>query len=125
MEKLEAKVKCVKVCNVTRNAVLGEKVRLAESLAARAIGLLATPSLQPGEGLWLKPCTSVHSFFMRYPIDIVFLDADHTVLSCQTLTPWRFSRWFSKSRSVIELPAGTVQRSVTSAGDRIEFMGVN
>jgi len=112
----------VKVRNATRNIDLGHKIRLAGSLLDRAIGLLATPSLRSGEGLWIKPCASIHTFFMRYPIDILFVDADNTVLARQTLAPWRFSRWVRKSRSVIELPAGTAERTGTVAGDRIEFM---
>jgi len=88
----------VKVRNATRNVDLGQKVRVAESLPARLIGLLATPSLAAGEGLWIKPCVSIHTFFMRYSIDILFIDVGNKVLACQTLPPWRVSRWVTRSR---------------------------
>ena len=111
----------VKVRNATRNLVLGHKVRAASSFVDRAIGLLATPSLGTGEGLWLKPCRSIHTLFMRYPIDALFLDAEDRVVGRQTLSPWRFSKWFRKTRSVVELAAGALDPSGTTTGDRIVF----
>ena len=111
----------VKVCNVTRNTVLGQKIRVASSLFDRAIGLLGTSYLSPGEGLWLKPCRSIHTLFMRYPIDALFLDAEDRVVGRQTLSPWRFSKWFRKTRSVVELAAGALDPSGTTTGDRIVF----
>jgi len=62
---------------------------------------------------------------MRFPIDVLFIGADNTVLTLQTLVPWRVSYWFSNSQGVLELPAGTAQRTGTAPGDRIEFMVVN
>ena len=111
--------------NVTRNVVLGQKIQAASSILQRAVGLLATPALASGEGLWLHPCTSVHTFFMRYPIDVLFLSKEGAVLEQQTLKPWRVSRWVRKSDGVLELPAGMLERTGTAAGDRIEFQGQN
>ena len=125
MKNRNAKVTYVKVRNATRNVDLGHSIRLASSLVDRARGLLGTPALAPGEGLWLSPCSSIHTFFMRYPIDIVFLDADHRVLAQQTLIPWRVSRWIAKSRGVLELAAGTLERTGTQQGDRLEVKDVN
>jgi uncharacterized membrane protein (UPF0127 family) len=115
----------VKVRNATRNIVLGQKVRPASSFVDRAIGLLTTPSLGAGEGLWLKPCASIHTLFMRYPIDALFLDTEGFVLGRQTLHPWRFSKWFAHTRSVVELAAGALEPTGTKAGDRIVFEDVN
>ena len=108
---------------MTRDRLLGQKVRVASSLFDRAIGLLGTSSLSPGDGLWLKPCASIHTLFMRYPIDILFLDAEGIVLEQQTLAPWRLSKWLRNSRSVLELAAGSVDQTGTRAGDRLEFEG--
>jgi len=113
------------VRNVTRNVDLGQKVRVAESLSSRAVGLLRTPRLMAGEGLWLTPCTSVHTWFMRYPIDILFIDADYRVLALQSLSPWRFSRWITKSHGVLELPSGMIVQTRTVVGDQIEFINVS
>ena len=58
---------------------------------------------------------------MRFPIDILFIDGEGMVLAAKTLAPWRVSRWICKSRGVLELPAGTLDRTRTQTGDRIEF----
>ncbi len=115
----------VTVRNATRHRELGRKIRVAGSLIERAIGLLSTPALGAGEGMYLRPCQSVHTFFMRYPIDVLFLDAQGAVLSQDTFSPWRVSGWHGKSRGVLELAAGTLARTGTQVGDRIEFEGVN
>jgi uncharacterized membrane protein (UPF0127 family) len=111
--------------NVTRRVDLGKKIRTATSLVDRAIGLLATPSLSQGEGLWISPCKSIHTFFMRYPIDVLFLDAEGHVIHQKTFHPWRISSWEMKSRGVLELAAGTIRRTGTQLGDRIEFKDLN
>ena len=111
----------VKVRNVTRNVELGRKVRVASSFLDRAVGLLGTVSLNVGEGMWLSPCRSIHTFFMRYPIDVVFVGAEDTVLSQRTYPPWKISGWQTKSRGVLELTAGTLERTGTRVGDKITF----
>jgi uncharacterized protein len=85
------------------------------------VGLLGASRLEAGAGLWIQPCTSVHSFFMRYTIDILFLDAEYVVIHAQTLPPWRLSAWKLRSHGVLELPAGTIAESGTVTGDRIEM----
>jgi uncharacterized protein len=114
----------VKVRNVTRDVDLGQRVRVASSFVDRAVGLLRTPVLNPGDGLWISPCASIHTFFMRYPIDVLFLDSEGIVLRKQTLEPWRFSGWHYKSRGVMELRAGVLHQTGTQPGDRIEMKDV-
>jgi len=75
--------------------------------------------LPSGEGLWLKPCRSVHTFFMRFAIDVAFLDGEGVVLSKTTLSPWKMSRWEARAAGVLELPSGTLGRTRTDVGDRI------
>jgi uncharacterized membrane protein (UPF0127 family) len=106
--------------NVTRGIELGQKVRVASTFFDRTMGLLGTASLAAGEGLWLSPCKSIHTFFMRYPIDVLFLDRDGKVLHQKTYAPWKLSGWFSKSRGVLELAAGSLSQS--RVGDRIEMV---
>ena len=62
---------------------------------------------------------------MRFPIDVLFLDAEGTVLGARTIAPWRISRWYSKSRGVLELSSGTLEQTGTQPGDRLEFTGFN
>ena len=109
------------ITNETRKRLVAEHVRIARSLKSRLIGLLGTPVLAAGEGLWLSPCTSVHTFFMRYPIDVVFLDAQDRVLHCVTLKPWRFSRWIPKACAVLELVAGQAAVAELHEGDRLSM----
>jgi len=113
------------VRNVTRNVELGRKVRLAASLMDRTIGLLMTARLSAGEGMYLSPCKSIHTFFMRYPIDTLFLDANGTVIRQGTLRPWRMSGWQAQCRGVLELMEGTLSRTGTRVGDRITLEGLN
>ena len=109
------------VRNATRNVELGGRVRVAGSLVERAIGLLSTRSLGAGEGLYLTPCKSIHTFFMRYPIDVLFIDAQGAVLSEDTLMPWKMSAWHAQSKGTLEFAAGTLQRTGTQVGDHIEM----
>ncbi len=111
----------LQVRNVTRNVDLGPKVRVARSILDRTIGLLATSSLAPGEGLWISPCKSIHTFFMRFPIDALFLDAEGRVIHQRTMPSWRVSGWIAKCQGVLELAAGTAQRTGTQVGDRLEM----
>ena len=74
-----------------------------------------------GEGLWLTPCSSIHTFFMRYPIDAVFLDRQSRVLYCVTLPPWRVSRLVRRAAGVLELRAGEAARTGIKTGDHLTF----
>jgi uncharacterized protein len=111
----------LRALNTSKNVALAVRVRSAKSLIHRTVGLLGTSQLPEGEGLWLAPCPSIHTFFMRYPIDVVFLDAAGTVLYQATLPPWRITRFVAHSRGALELSAGTLQRTQTVVGDRIEL----
>jgi uncharacterized protein len=107
--------------NESKGTIIAPRVKVATSLLARSIGLLGHASLPAGEGLWLKPCTSVHTFFMRFTIDVLFVDRNGVALSKATLSPWRISRWERRAEGVLELPAGTLHQTRTEAGDKISF----
>jgi uncharacterized protein len=108
--------------NLTRQTVLGEHVEVAGSGATRRKGLLGRNGLGAGEGLWIVPCESVHTFFMRFPIDLVYLDRKNRVRKVRhAVGPWRISACFT-AHSVIELPAGSVRQSGTVKGDVVELL---
>jgi len=67
------------VRNHTRDTVLAHAVEVADTSAKRRTGLLKHEKLEPGEGLWIVPCESVHTFFMKFPIDLLYLDRRHKV----------------------------------------------
>jgi len=107
--------------NLTKGTVLADKLQLAGTGKTRQKGLLGRESLLPGEGLWIIPCESVHTFFMRFAIDLVYLDRKNRVRKVRSsLGPWRMSACFV-ARSVLELPAGTIQETRTECGDEIEI----
>lgn len=114
-------MKALRAINVSKKTDIASHVRVATSILERAVGLLGTSTLPPGEGLWISPCKSIHTFFMRYPIDVLFLDEKGTVIAQETLRPWRISRWQLKARGVLEVNAGAAQNSQTVLGDRIEL----
>ena len=80
--------------------------------------------LAPGEGMWIVPCEAIHTFFMRFAIDLVYLDRKNRVKKvASSVRPWRLSACLS-AYSVLELPVGTVQNSQSCPGDLIEFSPV-
>ncbi|MCC2672130.1 MAG: hypothetical protein K0Q72_4602 [Armatimonadetes bacterium] len=93
--------------NATRDGVIATEVFEAGSLWERAAGLLAHPPLQAGQAMWLEPCGSIHTWGMRYPIDVLYLDRSHRVLDVvQHLRPWRIAIAPRGTRVTVELPAG-------------------
>lgn len=96
------------------------QLQLAHTPWARLRGLLGYKTLQPGHGLWLRPCNSVHCWFMRFAIDVIYLDEQQRVLQIRAqLRPWQLSlHW--PANSVIEMAAGECQRLNITAGDQIQ-----
>ena len=94
---------------------------MADSSSKRRTGLLKHERLEPGEGLWIVPCESVHTFFMKFPIDLVYLDKKRKVRKVRKAVPaWRLSACLT-AHSILELPAGTIEATGTQAGDVIEI----
>ena len=111
----------MKILNLTRRTVLAHRVEVADRAAARRKGLLGRDHLHSGEGLWIVPCESVHTFFMRFSIDLVYLDSALKVRKVSTdVPPWRLSACLS-AYSVIELAPGTILATQTSKGDQLEI----
>lgn len=111
-----------RVRNLTRNTLLADQAARAVTFTERFQGLMGVTELPLGQGLHIAPCTSIHTFFMKIPIDALFLDASQQVIDvCHALTPWRMSRVYFGAKSVLELPAGTAAASKTEAGDRLVF----
>jgi uncharacterized protein len=107
--------------NLRTGAMVAAKVTAAFDSASRRQGLLGRGGLAPGEALILAPCSTVHTAFMRFPLDLVFLDRAGRVLktSC-AVRPWRVrAAW--RAFAVVELAAGSLQSSGTKPGDAIEL----
>jgi uncharacterized membrane protein (UPF0127 family) len=109
------------VRNETRNTVLANAAEIAHTSAQRRNGLLGRDHLAPGQGLWIVPCESVHSFFMKFAIDLVYLDRKQRVRKVRSgMVPWRLSACLS-AHSILELPAGVVEATGTQCGDRLQI----
>jgi uncharacterized membrane protein (UPF0127 family) len=107
--------------NVTRQSELANRIEVAGSSAKRSKGLLGRKGLAPGEGLWIVPCEAVHTFWMGFPIDLVYLDRHNRIAKIRTnVPPWRLSGCLT-AHSVIELAAGSVAPTKAQRGDQLEF----
>jgi uncharacterized membrane protein (UPF0127 family) len=108
--------------NLDTGSVIADKVAVADTRATRAVGLLKRSGLDPGEGLWIVPSRGVHTFWMRFAIDIVALDDRGVVIDqVSELRPWRIRLPRRGTAGVLELPTGTLAASGTVLGHRIEF----
>jgi uncharacterized membrane protein (UPF0127 family) len=100
--------------------IVCERCEVADGPVSRARGLLGRSELSPGEGLLLKPTFSIHTFFMRFPIDAVFLDRSGSVVDVvRRLKPWRAATRL-RARAVLELAAGEAERLTLRVGERLE-----
>jgi len=111
-----------RITNLRSGRVVARDARRADSLAARTRGLLGETMLAEGTGLWLDPCSSIHMFFMRFAIDVVFLDREQRVTrAVAALAPWRVAFGGRGARSAVELPVGSIAASDTRVGDLLSF----
>ena len=99
--------------------MLAERVGVADRFWSRLRGLIGRPPLESGEALLIEPCDGVHTFFMTYALDLLFLDeSDRVVVALYGMKPWRTTRRY-RARKVLELPAGTLAGIGVEAGDEI------
>lgn len=107
--------------NASRGAMLARRLYCPRRFWARNLGLLARPPLREGEALWLDPCGGIHTWGVRYPIDVLFLDRQHCILAvARQVRPWRVVLAPPGTRSVVELPGGGAAGA--EAGDRLEML---
>ena len=111
----------LRALNRTRGTVLATRLEVAASGKSRRKGLLGRTGLAAGDGLWILPCESVHTFLMQFPIDLVYLDRNNRIRKLRSeVGPWRMSACLS-AHSVIELPAGTIRATRAERGDVVEI----
>lgn len=112
----------MRIVNKTKNTLLAKDAVMAERLSKRTKGLLDRTSYKGGEALIIKPCKSVHTWFMAFPIDVLFVDEENKVIrAISDLRPFRISPLVFKSACVIELPAGTIKLTNTTESDLLSF----
>jgi uncharacterized membrane protein (UPF0127 family) len=108
--------------NLDTGATVADNVAVASTRATRAVGLLSRSGLNPGEALWIVPSRGVHTWGMRFDIDVVALDERGVVIDqVSRLKPWRIRLPVRGTAGVLELPSGTLDASGTALGHRIVF----
>ena len=103
------------LCN---GSVIADDLHIADTYFTRLRGLLGKKELKRGEGLLLTQCSSVHCFFMKFTIDVVYLSKDMVVLGTETIRPWRIGKWVRGTRHTLELAEGAAI-SKLQKGDRL------
>jgi uncharacterized protein len=111
----------LRIRNSTRETEIGSAIEIADTAARRNKGLLGRTGLEPGEGLWIVPCEAVHTFAMKIPLDLIYLDRNRRVVKVRGhVRPGRVSGAL-RAHSVIELPSGAIAASLTRRGDILEL----
>jgi len=104
--------------------VIALDVFVAKTIKERMLGLMFSKVIPNGDALWIKPCNSIHTFFMKYAIDVLFLDRNFKVVKkYERLTPWRITPIHFKSASVIEMKGGSL-KGLVEIGEHLEVHSV-
>lgn len=110
----------MKIINQTKNTILAEDALKADNFFTRIKGLLGRRDLKKGEALILQPCDSIHTFFMKFPIDILFVDKTNRIIKViPSLRPFRVTPIYFRANLAVELPEGTIQSTFTKEEDII------
>lgn len=113
----------LQLINKSKNNILVENLFLADSFWSRMKGLMGKKDLAENDGLLLVPCNSVHSMFMRFPIDLLFLDQNFTVIRIiERFKPWKATPIFRDCCQVVELKAGVALKKGVSIEDKLEII---
>lgn len=117
---MSEKQRHVFVYNKTKETFLAFRVKVADSVVGRLVGLLGRRSLQPDSGVWICPANAIHTVGMLFSFDLVLIDKDFRVVGLRELVrPFRVTMPERKAESVLELPAHTIFRSRTQIGDQL------
>lgn len=104
--------------NETKKVLVVDDLKIANSFKERLLGLMFKSKMHKSEGLLILGCNSIHTCFMRFAIDVVFMDMDHRVICIkEKIKPWRKSGFIRRAYMTLELPEGTVRRKNISVGD--------
>ncbi|MBW2562540.1 MAG: DUF192 domain-containing protein [Deltaproteobacteria bacterium] len=115
----------VSAVNVTTQKELGERISKAVTFFQRTRGLLGRKEIKKGEGLYIPKCRSIHTFFMRFTIDVIFIDDDNRITRVVPgLVPFRIAFGPRNTAGVLELSAGTLKDNRCVAGDKISFLPI-
>jgi len=112
----------MRITNRTRQTILGATVEPADTFWRRLRGYIGRPEPKRGEGILLVECDAIHTWWMAFDLDVLFLDERGGVLDLvRSLGPWKRTRRVSGARYVLEVPPGTIDRSGTQVGDELTW----
>ncbi|MCA1030984.1 DUF192 domain-containing protein [Bacillus timonensis] len=112
----------VRIVNQENGMVLAKHVIFAYSFHKRLLGLMFTKTFPPGSAIHIKPCRSIHTFFMNYSIDVLYLSEEMEVLAVdEDLKPGKIGQAYVNVKSVIELPVGSIKRTSTMIGHKVKI----
>jgi uncharacterized membrane protein (UPF0127 family) len=110
------------IVNKTRNTVIADEAVLATGFSSRLLGLMFRSGLLEGQGLWIEPCADIHSCFMNFTFDAIFISKELKIVAVESeVKPWRFIWTKKHARSVLELPAGIIARTQCQVGDQLAW----
>ena len=113
----------MELINKTKNTLLAKDIVIANTPFKRMKGLLGKKEFREGQALILKPCNSIHTFFLRFAIDVLFVDKENKIIEAiSCLKPFRLTRIYWVSALAIELPAGIILSRQTQAGDTLSII---
>ncbi len=113
----------VKVIDITKSSLVGSNIDVASTCCSRLVGLLGRVGLEPGTGLLIVPSSGVHTWGMRFPIDVVALDRDLRVLGIwPRLGSFRVAALSWKTHAVLELPEGAIQQCNIGINDQLAIV---
>ncbi|HET7626845.1 MAG TPA: DUF192 domain-containing protein [Bacillales bacterium] len=113
----------MKLLNVDNGETIAENVNQARKFVERLKGLMFTKQFPPGEALLIKPCRSIHTFFMNYSIDVLYLDSNNRVGAvAEHLRPGKLAKGSKETLAVVELPPGTISATETKVGQTVQFI---
>ncbi len=107
--------------NLSKNTVLGDRIEAADTSEKRRTGLLKHTGLGTGEGLWIVPCEGVHTFGMKFAIDVVYVNKKKQVVKVRPNMVQRRISLCLRAHSVVELPVGVIEATMTVPGDQLGF----
>lgn len=115
----------IKILNSSRATVISECAQEARTFWARGRGLMMKSQFPVGSALVIDPCSSIHMFFMRVPLDVLYMNREDRVVRAQAgIKPWRVGPLVTRgAKYVIELPAGTIESTGTVVGDQLNLTG--
>lgn len=113
----------MKIRNNTQSTLIAENCRMADNFRSRLVGLLDRSEITPGDALVITPCQQIHMFFMKFPIDVIFVDRSENVVGLvENIQPFAMSAIVRNSYRAIEVPVGTIAQTHTCMGDTIQFL---